>query len=122
MYSTGRSLSCPRWWRPRRSPIGSLFRVDLLDLKDSVKTTMEYQRGEEACENFSEELRLSWIMIAPKGERSVNVSSGKVATVQQHWLSREVQVRFVTVVGSGERGSATKVALCSLMVTFGREM
>ncbi|KAJ1395850.1 hypothetical protein SESBI_33019 [Sesbania bispinosa] len=34
----------------------------------------------------------------------MNVSSEKVATVQRHWLSGEVQVRFATVVG-GEDGA-----------------
>ncbi|KAJ1401560.1 F-box protein [Sesbania bispinosa] len=81
----------------------SPFRVDLLDPKDSVKTKMEYPRGEEGCENLSKELRLSWIVIDPKGKRAVNVSSGKAVTVQQHWLSGEVQVRFATERGGQRR-------------------
>ncbi|KAJ1399684.1 F-box protein [Sesbania bispinosa] len=31
----------------------SPFQVDLLDPENSVKTTMKYPRGEEACENLS---------------------------------------------------------------------
>ncbi|KAJ1380292.1 F-box protein [Sesbania bispinosa] len=100
----------------------SPFLVDLLDPKESIKTTMGYPRGEEACENLSEELRLSWIVIDTKGKRVINVSSGKAVTVRRHWLSGEVQVRFATVVGGRERGSGTGVAPCSFMVTFGREM
>ncbi|KAJ1379147.1 hypothetical protein SESBI_47117 [Sesbania bispinosa] len=43
--------SCWFWCSP--------FRVDLLYPNDLVKTVMEYPRGKEACENLSEELRLS---------------------------------------------------------------
>ncbi|KAJ1397686.1 F-box protein [Sesbania bispinosa] len=52
---------------------------------------MEYLRGEEACENLGEELRLSWIVIDSKGKRVVNASSGKAATVWRHWLSGPVK-------------------------------
>ncbi|KAJ1405101.1 hypothetical protein SESBI_26043 [Sesbania bispinosa] len=89
----------------------SLFRVDLLDPKDSIKMVMEYPRGEEACENLGGELRLSWIVIDPRGKRAVNASSGKAATVRWHWLSGEVQVRFATVVGRRRDGSATEVGI-----------
>lgn len=100
----------------------SPFRVDLLDPKDSIETGMEYPRDEEACGGLGEELSLSWIVIDPKWKRAVNVSSGKPVLVQRHWLSGEVQVRFATVLGGGERGSAREVALCSLTVTLGGEM
>ncbi|KAJ1405249.1 hypothetical protein SESBI_26013 [Sesbania bispinosa] len=51
---------------------------------------MEYPRGKEACENLGDERKLSWIVIEPKGKRTVNVLSGKAAMVRQHWLSGEV--------------------------------
>ncbi|XP_061355156.1 probable F-box protein At2g36090 [Gastrolobium bilobum] len=100
----------------------SPFRVDLLDPKDTVKTGMEYPRDEDVCRNVFEDLTLSWIVIDPRGRRAVNLSSRKPVSVQRHWLSGEVQVRFATVMGGGERGSASEMALCNLMVTCGGEM
>ncbi|TKY61957.1 F-box protein [Spatholobus suberectus] len=100
----------------------SPFRVDVLDPKDAVATAVEYPKSEEACEGLGEEFRLSWIVVDPKGRRAVNVSSGRAVSVERHWLSGEVRVRFATVVGGGERGSASEEALCSVTVTFGGEM
>ncbi|KAG4928456.1 hypothetical protein AAZX31_19G183100 [Glycine max] len=100
----------------------SPFRIDVLDQKEAVATAMEYPRSEEACEILGEDLRLSWIVVDPNGKRAVNVSSGRVVSVERHWLSGEVKARFATVVGGGERGTAVEVALCSVTVTFGGEM
>lgn len=100
----------------------SPFRVDVLDPKEAVATAMEYPRSEEACERLREELRLSWIVVDPEGKRAVNVSSGRAVSVERHWLSGEVRVRFATVVGGGERGSASEAVLCSVTVTCGSEM
>ncbi|CAJ1884501.1 unnamed protein product [Sphenostylis stenocarpa] len=100
----------------------SPFRVDVLDPKEAVATAMEYPRSEEACERLREELRLSWIVVDPEGKRAVNVSSGRAVSVERHWLSGEVQVRFATVVSGGERGSASEAVLCSVSVTCGSEM
>ncbi|KAK7284830.1 hypothetical protein RJT34_19583 [Clitoria ternatea] len=100
----------------------SPFRVDLLDPKDAVTTAMEYPRSDGACEALGEDLTLSWIVIDPKGKRAVNVSSVKAMSVERHWLSGEVKVKFATVVDGGERGSASEVALCCVAVTFGGEM
>lgn len=100
----------------------SPFRVDVLDPKEAVATAMEYPRSEEACERLREELRLSWIVVDPAGKRAVNVSSGRAVSVERHWLSGEVRVRFATVVDGGERGSASEAVLCSVTVTCGSEM
>ena len=97
----------------------SPFRVDLLDPKDAIRTRIGYPRGEDACRSLGEELRLSWIVIDPKGRRCVNVSSREPVWVQRHWLSGEVQARFATVVGSGERGTASEMAVCVATVTCG---
>jgi hypothetical protein len=83
---------------------------------------MEYPRNDEACKNLEEELRMSWIVIDPRGKRAVNVSSGKPVSVHRHWLTGDVQARFATVLHGGEKGSATEVALCNLLVTLGGEM
>ncbi|CAJ2632304.1 probable F-box protein At2g36090 [Trifolium pratense] len=100
----------------------SPFRIDILDPKDSVETSMEYPRNDEECKNLEEELRLSWIVIDPRGKRAVNVSSGKPVSVHRHWLTGDVHVKFATVLHGGEKGSATEVTVCSLLVTLGGEM
>ncbi|KEH24159.1 putative F-box domain-containing protein [Medicago truncatula] len=100
----------------------SPFRVDILDPKDSVETDMEYLKTEEECKNLEEELSLSWIVIDPSGKRAVNVSSRKPVSVNRHWLTGDIQVRFATVLHGGEKGSATEATVCSLLVTLGREM
>lgn len=93
----------------------SPFRVDLLDPKDVVK----YPVGDDdTCRDLGEDLRLSWIVIDPASKRAVNVSSGKAVTVHRHWLSGEVKVRFAMVVW-GERGTASEVAMFSVVVTWG---
>ncbi|CAK8544110.1 unnamed protein product [Lathyrus sativus] len=100
----------------------SPFRIDILDPKDSVETSMEYPREEEACKNLEEDLSLSWIVIDPREKRAVNVSSGKPVSVNRHWLTGDVEVRFSTVLHGGEKGSAKEATLCSLLVTLGKEM
>ncbi|XP_020233873.1 probable F-box protein At2g36090 [Cajanus cajan] len=100
----------------------SPFRVDVLDPKEAAATAVEYPRSEEECAEIGEKLRLSWIVVDPEGRRAVEVSGGRAVSVERHWLSGEVRVRLATVVGGGERGSATEAALCSVTVTFGGEM
>lgn len=92
----------------------SPFRLDLLDPKDVVQTSVQYPEGENSCG----ELRLSWIVIDPEGRRAVNVSSQKPVSVKRHWLSGEFQVRFASVL-VGDKGSASELALCQLVVTCG---
>ncbi|KAJ1433873.1 F-box protein [Sesbania bispinosa] len=81
---------------------------------------MEYSRSEEACENLARGAEAELDSHRPEGETCDE--HFKWESGRRHWLSGEVQVRFATVIGSGERGSATEVAPCNLMVTFGREM
>ncbi|XP_004494914.1 probable F-box protein At2g36090 [Cicer arietinum] len=101
----------------------SPFRVDILDPKDSVETGMDYPiNDDEACRNLEEELRLSWIVIDPRGKRAINVSSGKPVSVNRHWLTGEIHAIFATVLHGGERGSAREFAVCNLLVTLGGEM
>ncbi|XP_061347740.1 probable F-box protein At2g36090 [Gastrolobium bilobum] len=96
----------------------SPFRVDMVGPKDAVRTPVKYPVDEDTCRDLSEELRLSWIVIDPAGRRAMNVSSWKAVSVRRHWLIREVEVQFGTVV-SGERGTASEAALCSAVVTWG---
>lgn len=54
-------------------------------------------------------------MIDPTGRRAVNVSSHKAVSVERHWLSGEVQLRFATIMG-GDKGT-TELVQCGILVT-----
>ncbi|KAJ7976164.1 F-box protein [Quillaja saponaria] len=96
----------------------SPFRVDLLDPKDVVPTPIKYPNGEDACGTLGEDLTLSWILIDPTGRRAMNISSHKPVSVERHWLSREVQVRFSSIL-AGEKGSPSEFVQCVIVVTCG---
>lgn len=93
----------------------SPFRVDILEPKEVARTPLRYPAGEDTCRDLTEGLRLSWIVIDTRGGRSMNVSSQKAVTVERHWLSGDVEVKFATAMG-GEVGSATEMVLCCVLV------
>ncbi|KAF9591414.1 hypothetical protein IFM89_004112 [Coptis chinensis] len=94
----------------------SPFRIDLLDPKDVVPTSIVQKR--DTRRDLFEELRLSWIIINPVGKQAANFSSWRPVSVQRHWLTNEVQVRFATILGVDQ---VTDVQ-CGIIVTFGGEM
>ncbi|KAF5473528.1 hypothetical protein F2P56_010132 [Juglans regia] len=98
----------------QRSP----FRLDLLDPKDVVPTPIRFNGGEEICRELTDDLTLSWILIDPNGRRAVNLSSHKAVSVERHWLSGDVHVRFVTIL-AGKRGTASELVQCGIVVTCG---
>ncbi|KAL2345258.1 hypothetical protein Fmac_006543 [Flemingia macrophylla] len=100
----------------------SPFRVDVLDTKEAAATGAEYPRSEEECAGIAERMRVSWLVVDPRGRRAVEVSGGRAVAVERHWLSGDVRVRLATVVSGGERGSATELAVCGVSVTLGSEM
>ncbi|KAL6133680.1 hypothetical protein ACLB2K_065914 [Fragaria x ananassa] len=95
----------------------SPFRVDLLDPKDVVPTTVKYPEA-DTCRDLGEELWLSWILIDPAGRRAMNLSSHTVVSVQRHWLSGEVHARFASIF-PGEKGSASEYVQLGIVVTCG---
>ncbi|KAJ4969618.1 hypothetical protein NE237_002717 [Protea cynaroides] len=94
----------------------SPFRVDLLDIKDVVPTPIRATR-EDTCQDIADGLTLSWIVIDPMGRRAANLSSSRVVSVHQHWLSGDIQARFATIL-AGDRGSMESVQ-CAMVVTCG---
>lgn len=96
----------------------SPFRIDLLEPKDVVLTPIRYPDGDNTCDQLSEEFTLSWIVIDPTGRRAMNLSSHRPVSVQRHWLSGEVHVRFASVL-IGERGSSSEYVQCGIVVTCG---
>lgn len=100
----------------------SPFRVDLLDLKESVPTRIQKPGGtpdEAWLRHLEESLSLSWIVVDPARKRAANFSTRRPVSVQRHWLTGDVQVQYVTVVAGGPPGSAAEHVQCTATVTCG---
>ncbi|KAF3441620.1 hypothetical protein FNV43_RR15535 [Rhamnella rubrinervis] len=96
----------------------SPFRIDLLEPKEVVPTPIPYPDGDDTCRGLADDLTLSWIMIDPTGRRAMNLSSHRPVSVQRHWLSGEVHVRFASIL-KGDRGSSSEYVQCGIVVTCG---
>lgn len=103
--------------------LGSPFRVDLFDPKDTAPTPIKYFGGSKDdmwLKHLEENLSLSWIIIDPTRKKAVNMSSRRAVSVQRHWLTGDVQVRFGMVMAGDERlGSSGELVECGVMVTCG---
>ncbi|XP_030956306.1 F-box protein At2g27310-like [Quercus lobata] len=94
----------------------SPFRFDLLGQKESVQTPIRHVGEDQAwLDHLEENLKLSWILIDPTRNRAVNVSSRSPVSVQHHWLTGDVQLRYSTVVSGGEDSS--ELVHCAVVVT-----
>ncbi|KAM7274138.1 hypothetical protein ACFE04_028802 [Oxalis oulophora] len=109
----------------------SPFRVDLLQLNNDFFLTPDHHLIPEPDNYYKDtwqtgllkDLTLSWILIDPIKKRAVNLSSNKAVSVERHWLSGEVQVKYAAVVpGGGKRGTAEELVECAVVVTCGRGM
>ncbi|THG22373.1 hypothetical protein TEA_012593 [Camellia sinensis var. sinensis] len=93
----------------------SPFRIDLLDTKDVIPTTVCHPNSDEASAELAEEISLSWVLIDPVGRRAANLSSQKAVSVERHWLTGEVQVRFASILAGGNRrGSTSDLVQCGI--------
>ncbi|KAJ6717194.1 F-BOX PROTEIN-RELATED [Salix koriyanagi] len=83
----------------------SPFRVDLLEPKEFVQTWIQHRPSEKelSMKQLEENITLSWILIDPKGRRAMNLSSERPVSVQRHWLTGEVVVKFSTIM-AGDGG------------------
>ncbi|XVE79196.1 hypothetical protein DITRI_Ditri14bG0038500 [Diplodiscus trichospermus] len=101
----------------------SPFRVDLLDPKDSAPTSIKYFGGNEEdtwLKHLEENLSLSWIVVDPTRKKAVNMSNRRAVSVQRHWLTGDVQLRFgMVMAGDERRGSARELVECGVVVTCG---
>lgn len=61
-----------------------------------------------------EDVKLDWVLIDPTGLRSLNLSSHKPVSVERHWLSGEVQIRFASILWT-----PTGHVQCGIVVTCG---
>ncbi|KAL2500505.1 putative F-box protein [Forsythia ovata] len=75
---------------------------------------MKHPDGDDTCTAISNDMTLSWILIDPIRRLVVNLSSHKPITVQRHWLTGEVQVRFASILAA-DRGHVQ----CGIVVTCG---
>ncbi|KAA8549914.1 hypothetical protein F0562_001598 [Nyssa sinensis] len=105
----------------------SPFRLDLLGEKETVPTQVKFGGEEDTWRsNLQENLTLSWIVIDPTGKRAANFSSLRPVSVQQHWLTGQIEVGYGTILADDRWGSSTEFMQCGIAVTCegkeGREM
>ncbi|XP_059296224.1 F-box protein At2g27310 [Lycium ferocissimum] len=94
----------------------SPFRIDMIDPKDMISTTIKHPNDDDTCTDLIEDMTLSWILIDPIGRLAINISSLKPVSVQRHWLTGEVHVRFGSILTVDQkRGNV----LCEIVVTCG---
>ncbi|THG04150.1 hypothetical protein TEA_015491 [Camellia sinensis var. sinensis] len=98
----------------------SPFRIDLLDTKDVIPTTVCHTDSDEASTELEEEISLSWVLIDPVGRRAANLSSQKAVSVERHWLTGRVQVQFASILAGGNRrGPTSELVQCGIVVSCG---
>ncbi|XAR69789.1 hypothetical protein NMG60_11001511 [Bertholletia excelsa] len=98
----------------------SPFRIDLLDPKNAVPTAIRHPDSTSACGELAFEMTLSWVLIDPADRRAANLSNHKPVGVDRHWLTREVQFHFSTVLFGGKK--SPKVEWAVVVTCFGSEV
>lgn len=70
---------------------------------------------DDACRDLSEGLTLSWILVNPTAQQqqAANLSSLRPVSVQRHWLTNDIQVKFATILSDVQ---------CGITVMFGSGM
>ncbi|XP_076883407.1 putative F-box protein At2g36090 [Bidens hawaiensis] len=96
----------------------SPFRIDLLDPKDMVPTEIPHQDQDATCTALTDDMTLSWIIIDPNSKHAVNLSSHKPVSVQRHWLTGDVKMRFASVLAGGNHPHSGLVQ-CAVVVDCG---
>lgn len=92
----------------------SPFRIDMVDPKEVISTPIKHPNDDDTCTDLIEHMTLSWILIDPIGRRSINLSSFKSVSVQRHWLTGEVQVRFTSILTVDQKRGHVQ---CEIVVT-----
>ncbi|KAI5666792.1 hypothetical protein M9H77_16645 [Catharanthus roseus] len=106
-----------------KTAIGSIwcrstpFRIDLLGVKEVVRTPLKFDFEDETCTARTEKnMTLSWIVIDPVKKRTVNLSSLRPVEIRQQ-LKGEINIHFATIIGDGIDGRFVK---CGVDVTCER--
>ncbi|KAK2640799.1 hypothetical protein Ddye_022562 [Dipteronia dyeriana] len=80
------------------------FRIDLLGEKELVPTPISVAgESDVLLKQLEDKLSLSWIIIDSSGRKAVNLSSRWPVSVEQHWLTREVQVKYAVIVAGDDQ-------------------
>lgn len=103
----------------------SPMRVDLVEPKEliSTKVSVVNQWEDDTWKiDLEKNLYLSWILIDPTGKRAADVSTRKPVSVQRHWLTGEVYVKFSTifVVGNKKRSEQVEFTVTVVLAAFNR--
>ncbi|CAL9247779.1 unnamed protein product [Arabidopsis halleri] len=104
----------------------SPMRVDLVEPKELISTRVSLinQWEDDTWKSDLEEnLSLSWILIDPTCKRAADVSTRKPVSVQRHWLTGEVHVKFSTilVVGNEKRSEQVEFTVTVVLAAFNRK-
>lgn len=78
----------------------SPMRIDLVQPKELISTRVsltDQWEGDTWKNDLEENLSLSWLLIDPTRKRAADISTRKPVSVQRHWLTGEVHVRFSTI-------------------------
>ncbi|ESQ50157.1 hypothetical protein EUTSA_v10002035mg [Eutrema salsugineum] len=91
------------------------FRVDMLDLKESVQTRIRYPGGdyEAWVKDMEESMKLNWIVIDPIKKRAANISSRKAVSAKRNWLTGDLEIRFSTVAAAIGKNAVEVAAVVS---------
>ncbi|GJX98373.1 F-box protein-like protein [Tanacetum coccineum] len=94
----------------------SPFRIDLLEPKELISSTMKLSNDQDILlSNLENHMTLSWIMIDPTQNRAVNLSSVKPVSVQRNWLTTDIELTFAIVM----KHDHNQYINCNILVTCG---
>ncbi|PWA63030.1 hypothetical protein CTI12_AA358330 [Artemisia annua] len=98
----------------------SPFRIDLLEPKEVVPSCIEFSGDDQEIQsNLRKHVTLSWILIDPTQNRSVNLSSIKPVSVQRNWLTDEIELTFALVTSSNAPLHDNDYVNCNIEITCG---
>lgn len=86
------------------------LRLDILDPKETITVNVP-----ASLERAADLFRVSWILIDPARQRSINVASERAVDVRCHWLMDNIQLRFATTI-AGRGGEPLQ---CGVVITCG---
>ncbi|CAD5324842.1 unnamed protein product [Arabidopsis thaliana] len=103
----------------------SPMRVDLVEPKELIPTRVlvtNQCKDDTWKSDLEENLSLSWILIDPTCKRAADVSTRKPVSVQRHWLTGEVHVKFssIFVVGKKKRSEQVEFTVTVVLAAFNR--
>ncbi|KAB2028184.1 hypothetical protein ES319_D05G081800v1 [Gossypium barbadense] len=101
------------------------FRLNLLGVDNPApRSPIKYGSSNDDTwlKHLEENLSSSWIIVDPTREKAVNMSSKRAVSVERHWLTGDVQVRYGRVMEGDEGwGSSRELVACGVVVTCGEK-